>query len=138
MWNNRIKAWGGETITSIKGSYAAMVTSTQQTGEGENSIKIRYKQDYGQIETITFKFHRYLAFLHKGAGKGVAGSKGSTWTTKSGQKKSTNPKSMGKLGTGKRKAKEWLNPQLDRAVPKLADQLLEEKWDGAMKALQLQ
>ncbi|HAF34670.1 MULTISPECIES: hypothetical protein [Sphingobacterium] len=137
MWNNRIKAWGRGTITSIKGSYAAMVTSTQQTGEGEKSIKILYKQDFGQIERISFDFNRYLVFLHKGAGKGVAGSKGSTWETKSGKKKSTNPKSLGKLGTGKRKAKKWLNPQLDRAVPKLADMLLEEKWEGALKAIQL-
>ncbi|MEN5054408.1 hypothetical protein [Sphingobacterium kitahiroshimense] len=137
MWNQRIKAWGGDTLSSIKGGYAAMTTSVNQTGAGESSIKIRYKQDFGQIERITFRFNRYLAFLHRGAGKGVAGSKGSTWTNKAGVKKTTNPASLGKLGSGRRKAKEWLTPKLDVAIPKLADQLLEEKIEFAMKAITL-
>ena len=67
-------------------------------------------------------FPRTLIYTHKGAGKGRGGTKGSRWTDKYGNKKTTNPKSFGKMATGGRVAKPFINDALEApdGVDKLA------------------
>ena len=57
-----------------------------------------------------------------GAGKGRGGSKGSRWVDKYGNSKKTNPESLGKMGTGGRVAKPFINQVLesDKGIDQLA------------------
>lgn len=132
-----IKYWGTTTLQSVKSRYISLIRSSNRSGEGLDSIKIRYKESYGEIDQVNFKFDRHLIFVHKGAGKGVGGSKGTSWISAKGVRKKTAASSLNKIGTGKRKSKLWLNPVLDAAVPKLADQLTEIKIEHALKAIDI-
>ncbi|MGJ1366270.1 hypothetical protein [Sphingobacterium spiritivorum] len=137
MNNSFVRTWGSGTLTSIKSRYVSLINSKNRSDDGIDSIKISYSTEDGDISRIRFRFVRHLIFVHKGAGKGIGGNKGSSWATKSGKTKRTDPKSLGKIGTSSRKAKEWLNPVLDAEIPKLADQLMKEKIDAAINALKI-
>ena len=132
----RAKKWGRETLTSVKASYASLITSPSRSGDGARSLKVQYKMDHGEVSRISFKMARHLVFVHGGYGKGVGGEKGSSWLNAKGVRKKTNPRSLG-APRRNRRAKEWLNPVLEREVPKLIDSLAEEKLDAAVNAIYL-
>lgn len=129
-----VKKWSGETLQSVKSSYLSLINSRKRSGDGFDTLKVSHKMDHGEVSRVSFKMARHLVFVHGGFGKGIGGKKGSSWLDKSGSRKKTDPKSLG-ANKGRRKAKEWLNPVLDRELPKLADSLLEEKIDTAVKAI---
>lgn len=131
-----VKKWSGETLQSVKSSYLSLINSRKRSGDGLDTLKVTHKMDHGEVSRVSFKMARHLVFVHGGFGKGIGGQKGSSWLDKFGTRKKTNPKSLG-ANKGRRKAKEWLNPVLDRELPKLADSLLEEKIDTAVKAIYL-
>ncbi len=114
-----------------------MINSRHRSGDGLDSIKISYGRRYGDIERIGFKFMRHLIFVHKGAGRGMGGSKGSSWVTSSGQRKKTNQRSLGKMNRGNRLAKRWLSPVLDREVPKLADEVMRANLNAVVNAIEI-
>jgi hypothetical protein len=91
----------------------------------------------GAINRLTVKFPRVLVYTHKGAGKGRAGVKGSKWLNKFNVEKSTNPKSMGKLGTGGRTEKPFINNVLDgpNGVDKLANTAAQELGDAIISTM---
>lgn len=97
------------------------------TGAGQNSLQnFAWKQRGSQANiNISFKFLRYLVMVEKGAGRGHGGKKGSKWTTKSGEKRQTNPDSLGKLNKGARKAAPWFNPVVRKEIGALADAVAE-------------
>jgi hypothetical protein len=135
--NTGVIRWKDNSFRSIKASYMRLIRSAGRSGDGLDSLKMRTKQTYGEVDQITLTFKRYLIWVHKGAGKGEGGSKGSTWYDKFGKMKKTNPESLGKIGSGTRRKEEWLNPVLDEAVPKLADIVAGFKADGAVKLIQI-
>jgi hypothetical protein len=61
------------------------------------SLKIGYKEFYGSINRISFKFARHGIFLEHGVGKGR------------------------KKGSGKETPKPWIEPVMQVEIPKLAD-----------------
>lgn len=93
------------------------------SGEGRNSIENFAWHTRGTRAniSISFQFLRYLIMIEKGAGRGYAGKKGSNWYDRKGEYKKTNPDSIGKMGTGARKAAAWFNPVLKLEIVKLAD-----------------
>lgn len=136
--NTEVRGWFKDTMTRIKYRYMALIRSPERSGDGLDNLKHSTKSHYGEVIGGGFRFDRYLVFVHKGAGKGHGGSKGSTWLDAHGQRRRTNPKSFGKMNTGARQAEEWLNPVLDEEVPKLADIVAGFKADAAIKQIQIQ
>ena len=100
-------------------------------GESLNRLTAKFSSADGGIEKIAFKLRRSLIWPHKGAGKGMAGRVGSTWYNKKGEKKTTDPKSFGKMATGSRKAKPWFNQYMEgqHGVEELATLVAEETGD---------
>ncbi|WP_374949639.1 hypothetical protein [Mucilaginibacter sp.] len=135
--NAAVKQFWSETLQAVKNRYMAMVQSTGRSGDGLDSLKGGTRKSYGEIDSMYIRFNRYLVWLHKGAGKGKGGSKGSTWTDKNGIRRRTNPASFGKMNTGSRHAEEWLNPVMDKQLPKLADIVAGFKADAAVNQIQI-
>ncbi|MBB2149186.1 hypothetical protein [Pedobacter gandavensis] len=132
--NTGVKNWGGQTIQEIKSSYDSLVSG--KSGDGKKSLKLRTRKNFGEIEQLIFGFSRYLVWIHKGASKGHGGAKGSTWFH-NGARVKTNPNSFGKMDTQSRVKKEFMNPVLDKQLPKLADVVAGFKADQAIKSIQI-
>jgi hypothetical protein len=135
--NTAVKSWFSGTFQKIKTRYMSLIKSPKRSGEGLDSLKLRTKSSYGEINRGDLGFDRFLIFRHKGAARGFGGSKGSSWIGPNGQRKTTNPLSLGKMNTGSREAAEWLNPVLDDEMPKLADIVAGFKADAAVKQIQI-
>lgn len=95
-------------------------------------ISAKTKQRNSQINQIGIKLPRILIYVHKGAGKGRGGSKGSKWVDKYGVSKSTNQNSLGKMGTNGRIAKPFINNVLEseKGVDNIATIAAEELGDA--------
>lgn len=90
-------------------------------GASLNKFRERFRSNGGAISRVSISFPRVLIYTHKGAGKGRGGTKGSRWVDKYGNSKKTDPRSFGKMGTGGRTAKPFINDVL--ASPQGVDEL---------------
>lgn len=89
-------------------------------GPGHDQQKSSVKKYAGEASRIDFGMPYYMAFVHKGAGRGYGGVKSGEFTIRGGGKRKTNPSSMGRMGTGKRKPKPFFNPVMEEMFPELA------------------
>lgn len=114
----------------------------EQSRLGINSVsgelsKIKYKllrKDTSGVYTrIRFIFPRYGVFIHKGASRGHAGSKGSQWKNRKDITIRTDERSFGKMNRGSRRAKEWFNDVIenfgDILTTRLEDYFIEIAYD---------
>lgn len=131
-----VKKWSGGALQSVKNQYLSIVSLKTMSGDGFDSLKVAHKMEYGEVTRVSFKMARHLVWLHGGFGKGVGGSKGSSWLDKKGNRKKTNPQSLN-APKKNRRAKAWFVPVIERELPKLADELLKEKIDAAINAVGL-
>jgi hypothetical protein len=119
QYNERVKQWGGALRKTFEANAAAMGiqhrSNSPSNGSSVKKLKDRYKQTDGAISRISYRVEKALVFTHKGAGRGQGGTVGSKWTDKYGKQKSTSPNSFGKMGTGTRKAKPFINEALEGA-----------------------
>lgn len=116
----RAEEWAKDTEVIME----SHLTNHRDSGSLIRSLKhkIAQYQRASVAVRITFKFVRYGAFLEKGARKGYGGKVGSKFGDyKKGIIKSTNPKSLNKMGTGKSPAVPWTVPALEEQLPELAD-----------------
>jgi hypothetical protein len=124
-YNNEIKNWGRQARQLIQREGTTEGVTHRPTSPSPSDSLARIRDSYGQqaglVSRISFKFPRSLVYTMKGAGKGMAGNKGSRWIDKHGAAKKTNPASLGKMDTGGRKAKPFLNKAL--SAPAGLDQL---------------
>lgn len=123
--NEDVRTWGHDAVNLMQATASTMNIqhrSNSSSGSASMSKLIdRYRQKQGSIDLISFRFPRSLIWTQKGAGKGRGGLKGSKWTDKYGNRKSTNSESLGKAGTGGRTEKPFINKVLDG--PKGIDEL---------------
>ena len=140
-YNQEVKAWDQESNAGIKalGAAKGIVHRSDSPSPSSSLNKFKSKtftQD-GAVVKISKTFPRTLIYTHKGAGKGRGGSQGSRWTDKYGNKKTTNLKSFGKMGTGGRVAKPFINDYLDsdKGVDKLATIAAEQLGDVLVGSL---
>jgi hypothetical protein len=110
-YNDRVKDWMQLALQDMKTNGAGMniVHRENSPSKGPSLDKLKAKEhfDDGAIDRIGFKMNRSLIWTHKGAGKGRGGTKGSSWTDAHGNRKTTDPDSLGKMATGGRTAKPW-------------------------------
>ena len=109
----------------VEGGLVAGLFSHSDTSALRKSIdsKVNKSRKFPDAIRVTFQFQRHGAMLWKGAGKGIGGRIGSTWITKSGVQKRTNPLSLNKLGTGTRTPVDWFAPVLERNLQELSNQI---------------
>ena len=130
-----------ETIRCV----AALKAEQQRLGikrvSGELSnikYKLLRKDTTGVYTKIRFIFPRYGVFIHKGAGRGHAGSKGSRWQNARDITIRTDQRSLGKMNTGGRSAKEWFNPVVENFVDVLVGRLQQYFISIAYQRLKIQ
>ena len=133
--NKGVRDWASTGLKEIKSSYNSKVGN--RTGAGLKSLRFSTGKSFGEINRISFGLNRYLVFVHKGAGKGKGGAKGSSWINPTGKRVFTSASSLGKMNTGDRQKKEFLNPVLDKQIPKLADVVAGFKADQVVKAIKI-
>jgi hypothetical protein len=133
-WNEEAKQWGRGSNEALKAAFGGL--GVRRTGLLLRELRVRTGMQYGRVNRITFGFPRYLVMVEKGAGKGYGGKKGSTWSTK-GTKRKTNPKSLGRMGSGPRQARPGFNPTMDKRVPILAKMLAEYYADMAINNIRI-
>lgn len=139
--NERVADWAKRTEASLKGRSAALGithrTDSPSPSSSVNDIKSRTKEKGGIIDVVSFRFSRSLIWTHKGAGKGRGGTLGSQWKDALGITHETDPKSLGKMGTGGRVAKPWFNDTMEATdgVDELATIVAEESGDAIVNKL---
>lgn len=85
-----------------------------------------------------------MVFVHKGAGRGYGGNGFlndakkmiNAFTRADGSKGTTNASSIGKIGTGRRKAKPFFNPVVEAKLPDLANIITDYKGQKAIDRIQ--
>ncbi|MGN6416871.1 MAG: hypothetical protein ACTHMC_05245 [Pseudobacter sp.] len=109
-YNDAVRQWGASGKNLMKSTGTAMGIK----GRSLSRIRDRYGVDStGVINKVTFTtISRSLIFISAGAGKGMGGSKGSRWIDRYGQRKSTNPSSLGKAGSGSRPERPFIEKAL--------------------------
>lgn len=105
--------------------------------DGFDKIKTATRKRDGLTNKITFKFKKTGVYREKGAGRGYGGKKGSTWVDSKGNKKRTDPASLGKAGTGKRTPAPWFNPVIEKFADELAAELADQFVEIAFNNLTL-
>lgn len=133
IFNTQVRKWTGATRRAMKLRTLQLVLSI---GPGHDQQKTRVRYYLGEANRIQFSFPYYMVFVHKGAGRGYGGNKTGLFTTRTGGKGKTNPASMGKMGTGKRKPKPWFNPVLEEKFPELGEILQEYHGGKAVANIQ--
>lgn len=118
LFNTQVSRWSSGTKRKMKLRTLQLVLNV---GPGHDDQKVSVRKYHGEASKIQFSFPYYMVFVHKGAGRGYGGNKTGLFTNKRGGKGKTNKSSMGKMGTGKRKAKPWFNPVLEEQFPELSD-----------------
>jgi hypothetical protein len=143
-YNNRVIDWTKKAVKSIKaeGEKLDIEHRPDSPSRGASLPKIKegHKEEGGAIAVVSFRFRRSLIYTHKGAGKGRGGKKGSRWLDKHKNEKTTNPKSLGKAGTGGRKEKPFINNILDseQGVDELATIAASELGDAIVSNMLIQ
>lgn len=139
--NERVESWAQRTESALKGRSTALGISHRSNSPSPGSsvakIKHRIKQVGGITEMVSFRFPRTLIWTHKGAGKGRGGSKGSVWYNALGIRMTTDPDSLGKMGTGGRTAKPWFNETMEaeQGIDELATIVAEESGNAIVNNL---
>ncbi|MDR1716322.1 MAG: hypothetical protein LBS20_10795 [Prevotella sp.] len=121
QFNQDVRQWGIDTTKELKGSVRSMITTDRRLSD---SIKpnFYYDRKYAkEINRVGFSFVREGVYVHRGAGRGQGGWKGSKWYNKKGELKETNENSLGQMGFGNRRPKEWFDPVVEGRLPQLAD-----------------
>lgn len=111
--NAAVTEWNNRSFGKIKNRYLSLINSPKRTGEGFESLGTKLGKKDGEIDYITYKFNRYLVFVHKGVGKGRP------------------------IGSAKVKPKPWLTPVIDQELPALADIVAKIKGDAVVKAIDI-
>lgn len=106
-----------------------MNMSLRDKGTLLSSVKNYTREQEGIANRISLSFSRHGVFVEKGAGRGYGGSKGSTWYDSKGKRKTTNPQSFGKMGSGNRRKRPWFNPTVEMILPLLDEQVDKLKMD---------
>lgn len=125
-FDEALKRWGEEVVQALRISSAQHTGVSSQTDPSRRltysiGYKIRYdKRFHKEPVSIGFSFARHGIYLHHGAGRGEGGKQGSHWLNRLGQRRETNPSSLGKAGTS-RTQRDWFNPIMDRYAPQLLD-----------------
>lgn len=132
-YNKDVAQWTSQTRRVMKNEVLRMVLNI---GPGYENLKSSVQKYRGEASKLGFSFPYYMVFVHKGAGRGYGGNKTGLFTKKNGSKGQTSKSSMGRMGTGKRIAKPWFNPVIEKRFPELAQLVADYKANGVVLNIQ--
>jgi hypothetical protein len=118
-FNQDVSKWTRGTKRELK--LEVIQLTAIYSGHARTDLDAKVRRYAGEASKINFAFPYYMAFVHKGAGKGYGGTKTGLFTRTNGTKGTTNPDSMGKMGTGARRPKPWFNPVVESRFPALEE-----------------
>ena len=122
-FNKAIDKWAQSVAVKMR-----MNISTRSMRVAKGLHPKLYTDNYGLVHRIGFSFPRHGIYIHKGAYKGYGGIIGSKWEKlkrvgneeiSTGIVRHTNPDSLGKQGTGKRKPFDWFDSVIRERVKEL-------------------
>jgi hypothetical protein len=121
QFNSEVKKWANDVSGKLKSNVRSLVKKDVSLS-GSIKPKIYFDRKYGkEVNRVGFSFRREGIYIHRGAGKGQGGYKGSKWTDKYGTLKKTNPASFYKMATGNRHPVDWFNSTIRQELENLAD-----------------
>lgn len=132
-YNKDVGQWTSQTRRIMKNEVLRLVISK---GPGYKNLQSSVQKYRGEASKLGFLFPYYMVFVHKGAGRGYGGNKTGFFSRKNGSKGETNKASMGKMGTGKRIAKPWFNPVIEKRFPELANLVADYKGNSVVLNIQ--
>lgn len=124
-FNKAVEQWADEVAGRLK-----IVISARSTRIPKELHPNLYTDNYGIINRVGFSFPRHGIYIHKGAGRGQGGWIGSKWeklkevngvTVGTGIMRHTAPASLGKQGTGSRRAFQWFDPVIRVHIRRLEE-----------------
>jgi hypothetical protein len=127
LFNTEVANWADQILQQLKTSASKYRiqhrADSPSPGSSVTKMSQRAHYDQGMINRIGIRLPRTLIYPDKGAGKGFGGTNGSSWLDQYGQKKTTNPASLGKMGTGSRIAKPFFQDAMSGpdGIEKLGD-----------------
>lgn len=121
-FNTELKRW----ILKVKKEAKSKVSDHKSIAA---SIKTKSYKKQGQIYKLALIYSKIGVFIHYGASKGHGGLKGSSWYNAKGEKKKTNPKSLGLMGKGERKAEPFITESIEKNLPEL-ENIVQSYTDG--------
>lgn len=139
--NKIIEEYGRRKANEVKADGRGMgITHRRNSPSPDDSlhgIKVSFsRRAFDMISAIRFSLRRTLFYAYHGAGKGHGGRKGSVWNTSNGDRRRTDPKSLGKAGSGTRQAKPFLDTisrDADQLMDKVAEATMDEIFDQSFK-----
>lgn len=131
-FNARVREWAERLRVAARSTVSSGVRQNTRLGR---SIKTQLHKQDGQIFRISVGFAKEGVYIHVGAGRGYAGFKGGTFYSEArGRRVKVRETSIGKMGTGSRRAFPWLNPQVEAFLPELASIAQEYMVDSWVKS----
>lgn len=123
--NKIIEDYGREKLAESQSDGRSMGIThrpdSPSPGDSLGEMKVSFsRRSFDMITAIRYSLRRPLFYTLHGAGRGQGGKKGSTWYTADGDRRKTDPASLGKAGTGSREAKPFLD-SITRDADKLMD-----------------
>ena len=143
--NKEVGAWSRKTTNQLKSNIRRLTsTSTEDVKDKAKrtsllqSLGVRMQRTYGEIDRITFQFHRHGIFLQHGVGRGysrvnkvvVRGKKVKIGKNKNDSR--TDFKSIS--GIIQRRPKDWLTTTMNKNFEELSDQIGENYADRSVNA----
>lgn len=116
-----VRRAGKANIQRMTGG-SSVVRSVQAGPELRKNLSTRARKDYGEIFMVGFVFPRHGVFVHKGVGRGWQMQGGKVVRVAKGEYR------------GEREPKDWLNSEIEKRLPKLADDIVEIKADAVVNA----
>lgn len=156
-YNSMIRRWSAMVRRKLHGSVLQMRKGKKQTitrGTGSNtrlefklkdSLSYKPRYDYGQVDSVSYRFERHGVFVHKGVGRGhimsggivVRGRKASLEARKQARARNQKAENIILSGPIRRQPVDWFNPVIDKNIPELADKVAQMNADAAVNALRL-
>lgn len=123
-FNQEVKDWTSKTEAIARREMKKLgIGSKGSNTGGVKTFKGRvYSNKFGEASQIGFGMKKHMVFVHKGVGRGYPIEK---------------VNNAQQSGNGLRFAKPFLNPVLDKEVPKLADKLVLHAADAAVNSIKI-
>lgn len=120
-YNAEVSKWTRKRRVDLRRGVSQKVKRNVSLAESIRGRVYHHRRGVREAQSIGFSFLREGIYLHKGAGRGQGGLIGGSWIDPHGRKKTRDPRSAGKMGTGNRKEVDWFDAEIEKTMPQLAD-----------------
>ncbi len=123
-FRNNVRRAGRANIMQMTG-HSEAVRSLKAGPPLSLNIKSLARKDSGEIYMVGFRFPRHGIFISKGVGRGWQMKGGSVVRVAAGEK------------FADREPKDWLNSEIDKRMPRLADNIVSMKADAVVNVTRI-